>query len=152
MRTGGLETPDLVRTPTTRCAAELAGACRGVLGERADGEVELEGVANVLEEPEFHEPEPLKALLRFMESPRAIRAALARLDRQGGQELGVWIGDENPVGELRPFAVVTRGFAQEGRRGLLAVLGPRRMAYQRAFHGIDLLGRALEGTSDRPVA
>ena len=28
--------------------------------------------------------------------------------------------------------------------GLLAVLGPRRMSYQRAFHGMDILREALE--------
>jgi heat-inducible transcriptional repressor len=151
VRGGGLEIPDLVRSPTTRCAVELARACRQVLGDVTDGDVELEGVAKVLEEPEFHDPEPLKALLRFVESPRLIRASLARLDRQHDQDLDVWIGGENPVNALRPFSVVTRGFAQDGRRGVLAVLGPRRMAYQRAFHGIDLLGRALEESTGRLV-
>jgi heat-inducible transcriptional repressor len=151
VRGGSLEIPDLVATPTSRCAVELASACSRVLGDVTDGDVELEGVANVLEEPEFHDPEPLKALLRFVESPRLIRAALARLDRQHDEDLDVWIGGENPVGALRSFSVVTRGFAQDGRRGVLAVLGPRRMAYQRAFHGIDLLGRALETTTGRRV-
>lgn len=149
VRAGGLEVPDLVRSPASICAGELAGGCRVAMDDLADGEVELEGVANVLEEPEFHDAEPLKALLRFMESPRAIRRALARLDRQQDHELGVWIGDENPVGDLRRFAVVTRGIALDGRRGVLAVLGPRRMFYQRAFHGIDLLGRALDENTGR---
>ncbi|RKZ18145.1 hypothetical protein DRQ50_04295 [bacterium] len=144
IRAGELETPDLMRSPASQCAAELARGCRLALDELAEGEVELEGVANVLEEPEFHHPEPLKALLRFVESPRAIRRALARLDRHRNRELGVWIGDENPVGDLRRFAVVTRGFALDGRRGMMAVLGPRRMSYHRALHGIDLLGRALD--------
>lgn len=149
VRAGGLETVDLLRSPASTCAAELALGCRAALDELAEGEVELEGVANVLEEPEFHDPEPLKALLRFVESPRVIRRALARLDGQPDQELGVWIGDENPVGDLRRFAVVTRSFALDGRRGLMAVLGPRRMFYQRAFHGIDLLGRALDDRTGR---
>ncbi len=142
VRGGALDAPDLVGTPATRCAADLAKAGQRVMGDLEGGELELEGVANVLGEPEFLDPEPLRALLRFLESPRSIRQALDRLDRPGG--IGVWIGDENPVGDLRRFALVTRRFEADGRRGVLAVLGPRRMFYQRAFHGIDLLGRAID--------
>ena len=61
---------------------------------------------------------------------------------------GVWIGRENPVGELRAFSILTGTFALEGRTGTLAVLGPRRMSYQRAFHGIDILREALGEAPD----
>ncbi len=149
LRDGVLEKPDLVDNPATRCLAQLAAAARRVVAEFEDGEVELEGVANVLDEPEFHEPEPLQALLRFLESPRLIRRTLDRLERPGRTEFGVWIGAENPVGELRRFALVTRRFGSGGRQGILAVLGPRRMFYQRAFHGIDLLGRAIDDHPER---
>jgi len=59
------------------------------------------------------------------------------------QGFGVWIGHENPMGELRAFSILTGRFAWEGQTGTLAVLGPRRMSYQRAFHGIDILREAL---------
>lgn len=149
LRAGAVEKPDLVGSPATRCTARLAAAARRVVDELDDGEVELEGVANVLDEPEFHDPEPLQALLRFLESPRLIRRSLDRLDRPDSVGFGVWIGDENPVGELRRFALVTRSFGTGSRRGVLAVLGPRRMFYQRAFHGIDLLGRAIDDHPER---
>ncbi|MCP4574305.1 MAG: hypothetical protein GY838_18250 [bacterium] len=149
VRGGALEKPDLVGNPATRCLAQLAAAARRVVDELEDGDVELEGVANVLDEPEFHEPEPLQALLRFVESPRLIRRTLDRLERPVRAGFGVWIGAENPVGELRRFALVTRRFGPGGRGGILAVLGPRRMFYQRAFHGIDLLGRAIDNHPER---
>ncbi|HPF69673.1 MAG TPA: AmmeMemoRadiSam system protein B, partial [Candidatus Krumholzibacteria bacterium] len=149
VRSGALEPPDLLGSPASRCAVDLATETRRLLVDLAEGEVELEGVANVLEEPEFQEPGPLQALLRFIESPRSIRQALDRLDRQAGDGFGVWIGDENPVGGLRSFSVLTRRFAVDGRRGVLAVLGPRRMGYQRAFHGMDLLGAAIDADPGR---
>lgn len=149
VRGGALEPPDLLNSPASRCAEDLARETRRLLADLAEGEVELEGVANVLEEPEFQEPEPLQALLRFIESPRAIRQVVDRLDRQAGDGFGVWIGGENPVGGLRRFSVLTRRFALDGRRGVLAVLGPRRMGYQRAFHGMDLLGTAIDADPGR---
>lgn len=149
LRRGELERPDLVGSPATRCLARLAAAARDVADELEGGEVELEGVGNVLDEPEFHDPEPLQSLLRLLQSPRFIRRTLARLERPDRTGFGVWIGAENPVGELRRFALVTRRFGDEGRRGVLAVLGPRRMFYQRTFHGIDLLGRAIDDHPER---
>lgn len=149
IRAGALEPPDLVGSPASGCATQLAGEAKQLLADLADGEVELEGVANVLEEPEFQDPAPLRELLRFLESPARVREAVDRLDRQAGDGFGVWIGSENPVGGLERFAVLTRRFAVDGRRGVLAVLGPRRMGYQRAFHGMDLLGRAIDADPGR---
>lgn len=149
IRAGALEPPDLLGSPASRCANELAGETRRALADLVEGEVELEGMANVLEEPEFQDPEPLRELLRFLESPRLIRQALGDLDNRAGEGFGVWIGSENPVGGLRRFAVLTRGFAIGGRRGVLAVLGPRRMGYERAFQGMDLLGAAIDADPNR---
>ena len=140
---GVLDRVDLVGTPATRCAATLARRGRELFKDSADVEIEFEGVGNILEEPEFHDPEPLKALIRFMESPHHIRESLDRLDPRSPDGFRVWIGRENPVGELRRFSLLTGRFDLDGRPGLLAVLGPRRMSYQRAFHGMEILRRVI---------
>lgn len=126
-------------TAASRCASRLAVQGRELFLEFESGELELEGVTNVLNEPEFGEPGVLVNLVRFLESPRAIRESLKLLDREAGGRLGVWIGRENPVGELREFTVVSHRFPLAGREGILAVLGPRRMPYQRALTGIHTL-------------
>lgn len=132
---------DLVRTPATRCAAKLAAASRVLLEDLESGEVEMDGVGRVLEEPEFQDTEPLKALIRFLESPRAIRSALNRLYRSDSEPFGVWIGRENPLGSLKRFTVITGSVEMQEGRGLLAVLGPRRLPYQRTFQGLEILRR-----------
>jgi len=141
IRGGALEAVDLMRNPVSRCAVELARRTRDLVDGAEEGEIEFEGVGQVLEQPEFHDPEPLKALIRFIQSPRAIRDTLDRLGPNGLDDLGVWIGGENPVGGLRRFTVLTGHVDIDGRRGMLAVVGPRRMPYQRAFHGIEILRR-----------
>jgi heat-inducible transcriptional repressor len=134
-------------TAASRCASELAVQGRDLFLEFESGELELEGVANVLGEPEFGEPGVLSNLVRFLESPRSIREALKLLDREADGRLGVWIGQENPVGELREFSLVSHRFPMSGREGILAVLGPRRMTYHRALSGIHTLRERLNQLS-----
>lgn len=141
IRSDRWDAPDLVRTPASRCAEALNGAGRALFRDLGEGELELEGIGNVLDEPEFREPEPLKALLRFIESPRSIRESLERLHSLETERFGVWIGSENPVGPLRRFTILTGRFELDGGSGTLAVLGPRRMSYLRAFQGIDIMRR-----------
>ncbi len=144
VRRGLLDNLDLVRTPVTRCAADIAHGGKDLFRDAERGEVQLEGVATVLDEPEFEEPGPLKALLRFIESPVAIHEALEKLDE--GDEVSVYIGGENPLDELQQFSVLTGRFDMDGRQGRLAVLGPRRMWYQRALLGIDAVRRIMNAT------
>jgi heat-inducible transcriptional repressor len=141
IRDGALDAVDLMRNPVSRCAVDLAKRTRDLVDGAEVGEIEFEGVGQVLEQPEFHDPEPLKALIRFIQSPRSIRDTLDRLGPAGHDDLGVWIGGENPVGGLRQFAVLTGHIDLDGRQGMLAVVGPRRMPYQRAFQGIEILRR-----------
>ena len=148
IRSGAWDSPDLMSTPASRCAAEMTRAGAELFHDLGEGELELEGIANVLDEPEFLEPEPLKALLRFIESPSGIRSSLHRLGSGDPDRCGVWIGSENPIGKLRRFSVLTGNFEMDGRIGTLAVLGPRRMSYQRVFHGIELMRRLAREQSD----
>jgi len=151
IRQGVLSTVDLVGTPASRCAVTMARHGRDLFGAASDVDIEFEGVGNILEEPEFHDPEPLKALLRFMESPRHIRESLDRLDPASSDGFRVWIGRENPVRELKRFSLLTGRYDLDGRPGLLAVLGPRRMSYQRAFHAMEILRRVIVETGG-PIA
>jgi len=150
--TAGLPgTVDLVDTPVTRCAVRLSRAGRELLRGADAGAIQFDGVASVLGAPEFQEPAPLRALLRFLESPVAMRDTLAQLGERTRDGFGVWIGQENPVDALRCFTVMTRRVALDGRLGLVAVLGPRRMPYLRALHGLDALRRELDSPAIPPL-
>ena len=143
IRDNVLGTFDLVHTPVTECAGRMSREGEALLAGPPEHAIEVEGVGNLLDTPELQETQPLQALLRFMESPQVLGETLQALVEDPRQEFGVWIGHENPVGELRAFSILTGKFAWQGRTGTLAVLGPRRMSYQRAFHGIDILREAL---------
>lgn len=151
IRQGQLDSPDLMPSPASRCAAAVARQGQELFADTSAPEIQLEGVARVLDEPEFTDPEPLKALLRFIQSPQVIRESLGNLGQQAEDDVQVWIGRENPVGGLKPFSMLTSEFRLGGRRGILAVLGPRRMWYQRAFRGIEVLRRSLNPEVSHPI-
>ncbi len=138
---------DAAVSPAHRCASDLATQGRELFADFEEGEIELDGVGRVLEQPEFSDPERLKSLIRFLESPRQMRDALHRLTSARAEGIAVWIGAENPVSGLRPFSLLCAGFEAGGRRGVLAVLGLRRMPYPRAVSGLDVLLGTLRSLS-----
>jgi len=152
IQNGMLDSLDLIQTPATQCAAYLAEAGKPIFDSLETGEMQLDGLGNVLEEPEFHDPDPLKALLRFIESPAAIRLSFGKLGLAMGPGYGVWIGEEIPLHGMRSFTILTSSFKLDGRDGLLAVMGPRRMSYQRAFHGMDIVKEAILESGNNPNA
>ncbi|MBU0743021.1 heat-inducible transcriptional repressor HrcA [bacterium] len=123
-------------SPAGRCAHEMAHLGSELFGDVETAELELMGVANVLDEPEFSDPDRLKKLVRFLESPSAIRETLQRLSPENEEGLAVWIGSENPVDDLQSFGMIASPFHLAGRQGILAVLGLRRMPYDKAIQGI----------------
>jgi heat-inducible transcriptional repressor len=144
LRAGALDGLPDDDSPASRVALDLARQGDELFSDVEETELELMGVANVLDEPEFQEPERLKKLVRFLESPREIRSALRRLSPENDEGIAVWIGSENPIDELRPFSLVSSAFPLDGQRGVLAVLGLRRMPYDRAIHGLQTLVDSLK--------
>ena len=142
IRTRVLPSLDGAVSAADRCASELASGGRDLFGDVEEGEIALDGLGRMLEQPELSDPGRLKSLIRFLESPRQMRDTLLRLS--GSREgIAVWIGGENPVGELRPFSLLSAPFDVAGRRGILAVLGLRRMPYPRAFAGMEVVLNGL---------
>lgn len=143
IRGGVLSSFDPEASPAARCASDVASLGGDLFADVEQAEIELTGVANVLDEPEFSEADRLKTLIRFLESPSTIRDVLRRLNPPDDRGITVWIGSENPVAALRHFSLVSAPFAVSGRGGVMAVLGLRRMPYDRTIAGLDALVRSL---------
>ncbi|MBC8423521.1 heat-inducible transcription repressor HrcA [bacterium] len=143
IRGGVLSTLAPETSAVGRCAREMIHHGSELFSDVETAELELMGVANLLDEPEFSDPDRLKHLVRFLESPHAIRDTLQRLSPENEAGLAVWIGSENPVDELQSFGMISSSFPLAGRQGILAVLGLRRMSYDKAIHGVQTLLHTL---------
>ena len=79
---------------------------------------------------ELSDPRVLQNLVRIMgEQHLMINAMKRRL----GDETKITIGTENEMEELSDFSLVTRKFHLDNYDGLLGVLGPTRMQYNRVL-------------------
>ena len=136
---GVLDSLDSGGSAVDLCAVDLAEAGSDLFTEVENRDLELMGVANVLDEPEFSDPARLKNLVKFLESPRSIRDALRRLSPENEDGIAIWIGSENPIDALRPFSLLSSPFEIGDKHGVLAVLGLRRMSYEHTVSGMRML-------------
>ncbi len=86
----------------------------------------------------------LKGLFDLFEKKTALLQLLdASRNAQGVQ---IFIGAESGVGQLDECSIVTAPYGAEGRIvGTLAVVGPKRMAYERIIPIVDITAKLLSG-------
>lgn len=110
-------------------------------------EAYLEGIRNVLSQPEFSGGERLVELLDLLDQRTLTRAIPFRALAEG--DVTVIIGAENPrlrsAGEtIREFSLVLSGYGAPGAaQGALAVLGPTRMHYPRTVSTVRYLAELM---------
>ena len=123
----------------------------------AAGEVYLDGLANVLAEPEFSSSEDARRALRLLEERSLLPDLLGRAVLTSGQNgsistyapnninsVQVLIGGEGTWDELRHFTVVLSRYGSPGlATGTLGVLGPMRLPYGRTISTMRFLSRLL---------
>jgi heat-inducible transcriptional repressor len=95
----------------------------------------------------------LRELFEAFSRKREILALLERCTQAPG--LRVFIGEESGLAPLDGFTMVTAPYASQGRTlGVLGVIGPTRMAYDRVIAIVQttasLLGEALNPESTAP--
>ncbi len=94
------------------------------------------GNASVLAaKPEFTSGERLKGLLELTERRELLAEALRTRTHQGA--LRITIGGENPHSELQDFTLVTAEYRFGGLRGVIGIIGPTRMPYEKVITIVD---------------
>jgi len=96
-------------------------------------------------QPEFATQERLQGLLQVTERRDLLRQALAQ---RLGDGLTITIGSEHRDSRLAPFTLVTASYRLGALSGVIGVLGPTRMAYDKIVALVDhtsrLVGELLE--------
>lgn len=113
--------------------AMIVNAIAELIGEqRIAEETYLGGLQSVLQQPEFSE------VGRLREAVDRLNAYDVRglVDMAGNAEIGetrVLIGEEHGDEAMRDWSVVVTSYGDNEATGTIAVLGPRRMQYQRSI-------------------
>jgi heat-inducible transcriptional repressor len=112
---------------------EMVGLLRGASASTLSDWIYYDGLVNVLRAPEFSaQHERAQRMVELLRSGAFVAALLPYTARPG--EVQVIIGSENPTDELRECAVVLARYGVGADlTGLLGVIGPTRMPYERSI-------------------
>lgn len=99
-----------------------------------------DGWEEILKEPEFEEKDYLISFAEFLEDfERGIE------DFEINSGIKIYIGRENPFKKAKDFSIISsKCFLPKGGEGIIALLGPKRMAYERNISLINSLTKLLE--------
>ena len=102
------------------------------------------GSAQMLaEQPEFASNNSrMRELLRLTEGRDLLKQALQSRRQRG---LSVTIGAENPDTRLSDFTLVTSSYEAGGLKGVIGVMGPTRMPYDKIIGLVEHTSRLVEG-------
>lgn len=101
-----------------------------------------EGWSGIFKDPEFDDVDYVE---RFAKTVDGLEEKLEEIDGDIPGEIKIFIGSENPIPEARDFSLIVSRIRIPGRKdGFMAVLGPKRMAYDRNINLINSLKNFLE--------
>jgi heat-inducible transcriptional repressor len=106
------------------------------------GSVVLGSAQMLADQPEFASNARMRELLRLTEGHDLLKQALASRRRLG---LSITIGSENPDTRLSDFTLVTSSYQAGQLKGVIGVMGPTRMPYDKIIGLVEHTSRMVEG-------
>ena len=106
------------------------------------GDILLGSAQLLAEQPEFASNEQMRTLLEITERRDLLRQAL---QRRQGSGITVTIGAEHLDPRLRQFTIVTSSYRQGSLSGVIGVMGPTRMPYEKILGLVEHTSRLVEG-------
>lgn len=103
--------------------------------------VHLEGVSQIMGQPEFQDPENLRFLVHILDHPEQLQPLLRDPGSTG--QPAIHIGGGSAFEVLRPFSLVSAACDIEGRVAYVGILGPMRMHYSLAVSLVSGVVAAL---------
>ncbi len=136
---------------------EQAGIHSGIIGNVIDalataikGEEDLEvytsGANNIFKYPELADQQRASELIHTFEEKKALaKLATDKLSEEGNTGIQVYIGEEAPIDSMKDCSVVTATYElEEGMRGSIAIIGPKRMDYDKVVSSLKTMMKELE--------
>jgi len=111
----------------------------------ASTEVHLGTAQMLADQPEFASNERMRHLLQITERREVLRNVLKRRARGG---VTITIGGENADPALSDLTLVTAAYSRGDLSGVIGVLGPTRMPYDKVIGLVEHTSRLVEGLLD----
>ena len=100
-------------------------------------DVRFTGKANILKQPEFSTVDDVKNIISKFES----KDMVSKIE-ETGDEVKVYIGSESEIDDN--VTVIKTKYKANGREGTIAIIGPKRMEYERVVNMLEYLKDSIE--------
>ncbi len=120
-------------------------------GEFNADSIELEGVTNLLKYPEFSDSDTLSGIINLPNNKDQMLALISENSSgaiQTKDGINIIIGDDSSPSPMKDYGIVYTNFdAGPGARGVLGVIGPKRMEYSKVVAHLKYLSSKLRELS-----
>ncbi|MFA6627987.1 MAG: heat-inducible transcriptional repressor HrcA [Bacilli bacterium] len=118
---------------------ELVGILVSAFTKMAQDKYFLSGQTNILKQPEFQSVDKIRLLLNAIEKQEILH--VVDVNNIG---ITVKIGQDNELKAMEDCTVISVSYENEmGERGAIAVIGPKRMEYQKVIPLLDYISKNL---------
>ena len=136
---------------------QQAGIHRSIVGNvidavaeaiKADEDLEIytSGANNILKYPELADNQKASELINTFEEKQLLNELVVdRLSDENNTGIQIYIGDETPVKTMKDCSVVTATYElEEGMKGTIGIIGPKRMDYDKVVGTLKTLMHQLD--------
>ena len=110
-------------------------------------EVYTSGANNILKYPELGDANKASELLEVLEEKKALNQLIESTGDDADNQYGiqVYIGDETPIQTMNDCSLVTATYElEEGVRGKIGIIGPKRMDYDKVVGTLKTITHQLD--------
>ncbi len=126
--------------------ADVMDAVAAVIEDDEDIKIYTSGANNIFKYPELADNQRASALITTFEEKQLLNELVQNsLADDPGTDIQVYIGSETPVKTMKDCSVVTATYElEEGMKGTIGIIGPRRMDYDKVVNTLKMLRSQLD--------
>lgn len=112
------------------------------LDSKTENRVFVTGAKNVIQQPEFEDPERFQSVIELIEDKDIIIHIMEKKEK-GPNDVLISIGKENQNERLEDYSLITKEYNYGETSGTLGIIGPKRMEYSKVVAIVDYVARML---------
>lgn len=164
VKTGEMINKMLIGTPINRVAEKLEFEIKPIIAKKVrdyetvynifydafndflkhNTNIHVSGRVNLLKEPEYETSADIKRIASKLEDD-SFREMVSSID--GNEEMKIYIGEESHFDDN--VTVIKKKYKSGGEEGTIAIIGPKRMQYERVVSLLNYMVDRLEGKDEK---
>ena len=122
--------------------AEVIDVVAETIKEDEDLEIYTSGTTNIFKYPELTDNQKASDLINAFEEKHLLTQLIDDEDKNG---IKVYIGEESPIQTMKDCSIVTANYEfGDGMRGMIGIIGPKRMDYDKVLGTIKNMKSQLD--------